>query len=99
MRSCPDQIHAIVLGSLAPATCPRPRRAPAQAGRPDRWRVSRAAQELSAPGRALIQNLVNKPVLMENAAEMETKPEQELSAKQKALGEVGRTRISTLQFR
>ena len=60
---------------------------------------SRAAQELSAPGRALIQNLVNKPVLMENAAEMETKPEQELSAKQKALGEVGRTRISTLQFR
>jgi len=41
----------------------------------------------------------NKPVLMENAAEMETKPEQELSAKQKALGEVGRTRISTLQFR
>ena len=38
-------------------------------------------------------------VLMENAAEMETKPEQELSAKQKALGEVGRTRISTLQFR
>ena len=36
---------------------------------------------------ALIQNLVNKPVLMENAAEMETKPEQELSAKQKALGD------------
>ena len=62
---------------------------------------ARAAQELSklsAPGRALIQNLVNKPVLMENAAEMETKPEQELSAKQKALGDVGRTRISTLQF-
>ena len=52
-----------------------------------------------AAPRALIQNLVNKPVLMENAAEMETKPEQELSAKQKALGEVGRTRISTLQFR
>ena len=46
-----------------------------------------------------MQNLVNKPVLMENAAEMETKPEQELSAKQKALGEVGRTRVSTLQFR
>ena len=32
---------------------------------------------------------------MENAAEMETKPEQELSTKQKALGEVGRTRVST----
>ena len=99
MRSCPDQIHAIVLESLTPATCPRPVEHLPKPGGPTDG-ASRVPHRSCLPRAApSYRNLVNKPVLMENAAEMETKPEQELSAKQKALGDVGRTRISTLQFR